>query len=336
MAQDHCVRWVGSPPKPRIGGAMKLMGRLAQLCALNLLGVAAQSGYVFVTSPGQKAIYYAKLLSASEQSRNQPMKAEVLTQKGQVKEPMGLAVDSVRKLVFVADAGAKSVLGFRILENPTKGKIQLSTPVYVLSGVAPNWVAVDSVGNLYVSDTTNKRIFKLPASTVAARMDGRRAGGFPQELYSRSTQKALVAPQGIAVDRFHLFFTNGDGGLNAGTVVGGFSDKGDSSVRVLSRAEPGAYGLCMSSSRIFYTGKDKAVYSLEAGVAENSTAVVITDKLKEPRGCSYDGDGTVFVADRTAGKVFSFSGGAPHIGGMRNVSIAFEVKDAYDVAVLTA
>ena len=37
----------------------------------------------------------------------------------------------------------------------------------------------------------------------------------------------------------------------------------------------------------------------------------MSNKLSMPRGCAWDGDGTVYVADRGANAVFSFAGNMP-------------------------
>merc|ERR1719277_1603859 len=82
---------------------------------------------------------------------------------------------------------------------------------------------------------------------------------------------------------------------------------------------------------VFFTDSEKALY----GVKKNGGPVAeVTSLLDKPRGCAWDGDGTVYVADRGAGAVYSFASNM-HVISKTEVKRAFEFEDAFGLAVMT-
>ena len=64
------------------------------------------------------------------------------------------------------------------------------------------------------------------------------------------------------------------------------------------------YGVCLSQNNVFYTNTQTFLY----GVKKSGGAIAtISDKLLGPRGCAWDGDGTIYVADMEGGKVDQLS-----------------------------
>merc|ERR1719265_349496 len=133
--------------------------------------------YLFVSSTSGGGIYYARLLNAAEQAIGQRMELQTLTTVGQVTQPMGVAVDNVRRVLYVADPAASAVLGLRIsvAQTSTGEELSVEPPRPVAQQVNAHGVAVDSLGTLFFTDTGNHKIYSIPASAVAARLDG---GGF--------------------------------------------------------------------------------------------------------------------------------------------------------------
>merc|ERR1719387_2719747 len=84
-------------------------------------------------------------------------------------------------------------------------------------------------------------------------------------------------------------------------------------IQSLSKNVDKVYGVCASPNLVFYTGGSR-----------NDFAV--------PRGCVWDGDGTVFLADKGGDAVWSFPS-SMHGLGLVQASKLFEVQDPYGVAV---
>lgn len=103
--------------------------------------------------------------------------------------PAGLAVDTLRVRLYVADAAAHEVLGFdpeghRVLRFGGRG---FATGEFNY----PTWLAVDADGNLYVTDALNFRVQLFDP-------DGKFLGTFGSQGDGSGD---LARPKGIAVDR---------------------------------------------------------------------------------------------------------------------------------------
>jgi len=297
----------------------------------------SRAGYLFVTSPVNKTIFYSKLLTAGQESRNDAMLIKKLYEGKELEHPLGLAVDSSRSILYVADGKRREVLGFRVYEDSVyAGSLSFDGPYTVMSDISAHWLSVNSVGSLFVSDPKQGRILTISAESLKARLDGGEFKEDAKDIYSQENDAPVRFPQGVAANGRELFWANGQHGQEVGAVVRGLEDIGKSlaqeTTEALSKDSESAFGMCLTSSRLYYTAREHSMYSVRAdGVGRR---VTVSDRLQEPRGCAYDGDGTVFVADRKAGRVFAFAGAEPNLAGSRIMSPALEVGDAYGVAVL--
>lgn len=329
----------------------------------------ADASYLFISSPASTGagIYYSRLLSPAEQARGEQMSVKKLSKDGQVSHPLGVAVDSLRKLVYVADAAQNGVVALRIFDSwgAGSGSLALEDPVVVVSGVEVHGVAVNAVGTLFVTDVGGSRILSISAKDIVARLEGHEVGP-NRELYSFTALDPVKAPQGVAVDGYRIFWTNSHDGEETGALVSGLEDPtedapkaavaSNSSNNSAASAAPdasagggavaaaptvdgtsllasntqAAYGVCTTSTLVFYTSVDGKIYAMGPNGGQ---IIEVNADLQQPRGCVYDGDGTVFVADKEAGVVQSFSGGAPNMEA-RPVHMALtNIPDAYGLAV---
>jgi len=196
--------------------------------------------------------------------------------------------------------------------------------------IEARWVAVDGVGNLFFSDETANVIQKVPATNVL------RGVPTPEVLYDGKTVSHVMEPGGVAVDNFRVFWTNKAMGPQAGSVVEGKEDPADDAeaadVHPISRNAQKVYGVCLSQNNVYYTDSQKFLY----GVKKNGGAIAtVSDKLLGPRGCAWDGDGTVFVADKSGNAVYSFPGNM-HTLAPAQLTKAVDIEDAYGLAVIQA
>lgn len=302
-----------------------------------LLHVAGlgECAYLVVSSPTEKALYYTRLTSAEEAARGKKLAKHALLRDG-LEKPMGIAIDSLRRVLYIADPGASAVLAAHIYEHSfPSNHLTVGTPYPVMMDITAHWVAVDALGTLFCSDNDNGHIWSLSALTVMDRLNGVEGARPPTRVYSADNSDPINRPQGLAADGFHLFWANGQPGQ--GTVLRGLaephglgSSQGD--VSQLADNVDAAFGVCLSSSRVFYTAKTNSIYSLRQG---GSVPTLITERLREPRGCAFDGDGTIFVADAQVGSVYAFSSYSPSLGRNQLVK-ALDAPGAYGLAVLVS
>jgi sugar lactone lactonase YvrE len=244
--------------------------------------------------------------------------------------PGGVAVDSMSN-VYVADTPNERVVVYAPGSNTAFrvfGQLgSFTTRVFNNGGIsadslsAPEGVAVDSTGNVFVADTKNHRVLMYaPGSTTAFRVYGQ-LGSFTTNAQNNGgvTSASLSFPQEVAVD-------------SAGNV---FIVDGNSRVLVYASGSTTAFRVYgQLGSFTFNAGNN-------GGLSANS--------LVTPAGVAFDGAGNVYVVDkgnnrvlvyapgsttafRVYGQLGSFTSGAQNNGGLSGNSLSSPQGVAIDSA----
>jgi len=290
-----------------------------------LLAVEAEpQGYLLISAPRNGRISWVKL---PEDGNFQGLSPVVLIDDG-LRHPQGIAIDEKRKKLYVADPDVQKIYSYQL---EVKGDM-LTTDgrqSILAENAESRWVTVDGVGNVFFSDEPRNRILKVSAENVL------RGVNTPEVVYSGGSLAEVSEPGGVAVDNFDVYWTNKRFGTQAGSLVRGREvPKGPAqdTVSVLAKNSIKSYGVCISLGNVFYTNYEKSVY----GVKKTGGPVgEVTSSLKHPRGCAWDKDGTVYVADRGAGAVYSFPGNMAEITSA-DVTKSFDYEDAFGLAVIVA
>eukprot|EP00929_Paragymnodinium_shiwhaense_P058114 TRINITY_DN29107_c0_g1_i1.p1 TRINITY_DN29107_c0_g1~~TRINITY_DN29107_c0_g1_i1.p1 ORF type:complete len:513 (-),score=126.05 TRINITY_DN29107_c0_g1_i1:105-1643(-) len=301
---------------------------LVRLCAALLavladVSAAESPGFLIVSAPKNGLVSWIRLPEGNGGAAYSGAVAKPLIDDG-LRHPQGIAVDQKRKRLFVADPDVRKIFSYQL--RVEEGELRLAGGQKVVAhGPESRWVTVDEVGNVFFSDEPRNLILKVAAP------DLEHPEKKPQVVYDGAANGEVSEPGGLAVDNFHLFWANKHLGTRAGSVVrGSEGEPGEpKKTHILARNSMKSYGICMALGNIYYTGAHKSVFGVsKAGghVAE------VTSRLTSPRGCAFDGDGTVYVADRSQNAIYAFPGSSHQI---RPVALtkAFEVQDAFGLAV---
>lgn len=248
-----------------------------------------------------------------------------------LKTPQGIAVDQKRKRLLVADPELLKILSYQLRIDGDTLSTDGKEPTVVARDYESRWVAVDGMGNVFFSDESKNLILKVSSQKVM------RGDSTPEIIYTGSSVAQVDQPGGVAVDNFHIYWTNKHFGTQAGSIIAGSenpisTDAADAqeSIKILGMNTVKSYGACLALGNVYYTDSQYNLYGVKK---RGSEVALISNKLRKPRGCAWDGDGTVYVADRGANTVWSFAGNM-HTLSRATLNRAFTYEDPFGLAVL--
>lgn len=154
-----------------------------------------------------------------------------------------------------------------------------------------------------------------------------------QTLFTADSSTSVSNPGGIAANMRYIFWTNKIAGTSKGVVIRVDNTAGSKRgvPKVLANNVDLAYGVCVNQNHVFFTGKSTNVYVVDQSGGPVGTA---TSSLVAPRGCTWDGDGTVYVADKQGNAVMSFPAG--HTLAPVNAEKLVDVEGPFDVVMFVA
>lgn len=249
--------------------------------------------------------------------------------------PQGLAVDQKRGRLFVADPDSRQILSYPLTASGTT--LTAGQPTVAVANTEARWVAVDSFGNIVFSDETRNQILKVRAGKLGKDTT-------PEVVHDGMTMVQVSAPGGVAADAFHAYWVNKQTGTQVGSLIQA-SSRGQQTdqhaaprkakaamlVQTLSSNTDKSYGVCLAPSSIYFTQPESTIYGVKKS---GGAAKAISDKLRNPRGCAWDGDGTVYVADRGANAIYSFPGNMHELSTIE-LTKTIDFEDAFGVAVFS-
>lgn len=285
-------------------------------------GVAVDSaGIVYVTEVGNRIRRISTLgVVTTLAGRSQGFSNGIGTN-ADFNNPIGITLDSVGN-IYVGEGD-----NHRIRKITPAGLVT----TFSGSGVAgftdslnslfnfPNSVAVDSLGNLYVSDQNNHRIRKITPAGVVTTLAGNGSTAFAD---GNGTNATFNSPQGVAVDsagnvyvtqqsnyRVRKITPEGVVTTFAGQTSGGFTDGTGTNATFTDN-----YGICIDSTGTLYVvgsgsrlrkiTPDGVVTTL-AGSGTQGTADGngTNAQFSNPIGVAVDSTGNIFVSDYNSSRI---------------------------------
>mmetsp|Transcript_94419 Transcript_94419/g.224911 ORF Transcript_94419/g.224911 Transcript_94419/m.224911 type:complete len:391 (+) Transcript_94419:125-1297(+) len=297
--------------------------------------------FLIISSPVEQKIVYAEL----KNFKSTTGRTFALVDSG-LNSPRDLAFDGERGALYVADSGAKKIYRYHVYVKDNGASLGLITDgvqLCIMQNADVSWVNVDLNGDVFYSDATAKTINRIPVDVIDMLSKGQysssdlvllsekslESGGgaapesgshFVYSVYQGSVNPHVSTPGGLVSDGARIYWTNQAEGKTAGSIVEGEvapklpkAKAGEPAAtafpsRVLTNETDAGYGVTKSNKYMFYAA-DKNGIGVVSGVTEGGATFDFISGLAAPRGLTWDGDQTIFVADEAAGVVYSFPGG---------------------------
>jgi sugar lactone lactonase YvrE len=292
---------------------------------LNLFGqvVCETDGieYVVVSQPRLASVVYIKVNVNQNGAGNETYP---LVTSG-LKYPLGVALDNHHRRLYVADPESGKVFWYNVIFSGG-GIVTDGRQFVAASGGGFRWVTVDDQGTVFMTDEGASTISKVTAKQVKAMQTE------AEIIYAGTSTAEVSGPAGIAADGSHLYWANKVEGTKKGCVVKGQelppTDQSASAAAVASNVDK-VFGVCSSQNNLFYSDEAQFVY----GVKKNGgDAATVVDILVAPRGCAWDGDGTVYVADKGGNAIWSFPSAMHALTLAQSIKI-YEMEDPFGIAI---
>jgi len=321
--------------------------------------------FLLISSPSEKKIVYTEL----KNFKSITGRTFALVDSG-LSEPRDLAFDGERGALYVADSGAKKIYRYHVYRQESGGSVGLITDgvqLCVSQNADVSWVNVDLNGDVFYSDATAQTINRIPVDVIDMLAKGQysasdlillsekslESGGgamsnlaskYVYSVYEGSVNPHVTTPGGLVSDGARIYWTNALSGRSAGSIVEGEvspqlpEPKNGEAVatafpsRVLANETDTGYGVTKSNKYVFYAAEKNGV-GVVTGVTEGGATFDFMTGLAAPRGLTWDGDQTIYVADEGAGTVYSFPGGRLMTGAPFTKSAV--LRGAFGLAVFS-
>lgn len=277
--------------------------------------------FLIVSSSSTHSIAYAPL---PQEKLPGEVKLRTLISTG-LTFPQGLAVDAWRRYLYVADPTLNALVYYK-LDPEGEDRLYVSGQKIAVEGVETRWVSVDNLGNVYFTVESTQRVMRIRAANLD------RGIKQAEVVFEGSTSPMVSAPGGIAIDNYFAFWTNKLNPEKAGTIVRAGHAPG-SPTHDLANTNAKCYGVCVAVNNIFFTGETKNLYGISR--LGGNAPTTVSDQFEEARGCAWDGQNTVYVADKKKNAIYSFPANMPSLREKMPILLTANMEGAYGVAVYT-
>jgi len=308
-----------------------LVGSISIIAAVALLlsrdtGYERPERFIVATSPGTRNVLWAPLPTLHDLTL--PSKDRVV-QTGQVlidglaskcqgwtctehsdrglEEPIGLALfqkGGGNAWLYVSDPKVGFLYRYEV-SRTWRNTLEAGPQQLVASNLKDSayWLAVDGFGNVFYSDAE--------AGTISMILEKDLSTGIPQgrTLLSSEHLDKVAGPASLVADAGALYWANLKGDQSAGTLVRAgapLSLAKNSSATILAGSQDMYQAvvkdICLAGQNVFFTGDGKSLFAVKADASSDVTEIA---PLEQPKGCAYDQETTLFVADHSLNGIYA-------------------------------
>lgn len=346
-----------------------LVGSIGVIAAVALLlsrdtGYERPERFIVVTSPGTRNVFWAPLPTLHDSTL--PPKDQVV-HNGQVlidgtarcagwicseqsdrglKEPVGLALfqkGGGNAWLYVSDPKVGFLYRYEV--SLTWRKTLEAGPQEVVARDLKDsayWLAVDGFGNIFYTDAEAGSISMIAAEDVS---NGLAKG---RTLLSSETLSQVASPAGLAADATALYWANLKGDQSTGTLLRSnvsplslankTSKNASAAMTLAGRQMAGRHyvfqaavkDICLAGTNVFFTGDGKSLFAVKADGSSDPTEVA---SLKQPKGCTYDQETTLFVADQSLNGIYSLPANMQKLRQAKHVRKVVSLKGPQQIAI---
>lgn len=279
--------------------------------------------YIIVTAPTTSRIAYIKL-----PGKGRPLEPgdnfRTLVETNLI-VPHGIAVDEYRKKLYVGDPGLNKLVAYD-LKHDGDG-LKVGDRSVIADDIEVRWVTVDGVGNVFFSDEPRSRIMRVSADQID------KGNTTAEVLYDSIDTEKVSAPGGITTDNFFVYWVNKASGTQVGSLMRAPSSQylanSSSKIQTFASNTMKSYGVCLAMNNLFYTDEVSNLYGMKR---QGTGLATVSGYLQEPRGCAWDGDSTVYVADKATNALYQFPSNMIEVREGVRLKKAAEMQGIYALA----
>lgn len=231
--------------------------------------------------------------------------------------------------LYVSDQGAGKIFAYD-LTTSWRGTLQAGRQRLILANFTQDGnvtgLAVDSMGNLYFTIGKAGSVYSIDAASLKSQP-------VATPIYSSKTFLTVAAPFGIAADSFNVFWANQEGTPALGSVVRATSTTRSQPQVVSNHTDVYkalALNLCLARDNVFFTGDSPSLYAVKASGGET---VMVFNNFTSPKGCAYDDESTLYVADSGQDAVLSLPANLNSLRPVKHLAQVATAPKPSDVAV---
>jgi len=211
--------------------------------------------------------------------------------------------------LYYSDVSTKSVfkINSRLLVNIVHGEVKAKDVTKRSAEEAEAISAISAGGADMEVGTADKTKSEPMEADLTAPFDTSIV-----ELYSSSSSTSVSEPAGVAADNVQVYWANSAGGLKAGSVATGTSHPESAEGSGIKAAKlttitDKAFGMITTQNALIFSDGASGVYGVKK--FGSGKALPLNKGFIGARGLTWDGAGTVFVADEGASTVYAIACG---------------------------